>query len=141
MATLIAEQFFGGSSKVKRELALAIQQKRMAKGMTCDCLDQICGFGKNNLPPSQQFEENPNLITGKIFARAAFSLGLKLNSILPLSLSDKMPDVIAVMRDEGVQVTAACGGGDVSKIAMEKQAPVYVYLKLVQELDGGAVAA
>lgn len=132
----IITEFFGNTKKVKTQISEAIQQGRREKGYTTTKLDEICGFGKKGTPFSSEVETNPDLLNGRFFCRASFPLDLKLDSILKLNLSDdQIANVVKEMEAEGAHVTAACGGGDVGKIPLPSQVPVYIYLKVIQALD------
>ena len=130
----VTEQIFGGEHVVKRQLATAVKEARVKKRLSNEQLDAMCGFG-GTFPLSAHFEEHPEDLTGKVYCRAALALGLSLDDYLKPKLDKATTEaLIEEMTREGVHVTAACGGGDVSRIRIEEQVPVFVLLKAIEEL-------
>jgi hypothetical protein len=132
----IAETFFGGTKAVQARLAQAIVEQRGGLNITNDQLDTECGFGTAAFPEkSAQFEADPTKLTGRAFGMASVVLNINLDDVLKVQLNEKQRmAVVEQMKTEAVRVTAACGGGDVSRVELEEQVPVFILLKTIEEL-------
>lgn len=130
----VTDQLFGGKRSVQLKLATAIKDARVKQNLTNEQLDEICGFG-GKFPVSARFETHPDELTGKTFCRAALALELSLDDYLKPNLDEATTAaLVEEMERDGVHVTAACGGGDVSRIPLEQQVPAFVLLKAIEEL-------
>ena len=134
----ICDLLFGGKLKVQTALAAAVAAQRESLGISHSELDGMCGLGgKEGVPSSVDLEQNPSLITHKIFSRLMFPLQLKIDRILKPDWGktrERMTVVLGEMKKVGARV-AAGNGGDVRTISLEDQAKVYVLLKTLRELD------
>jgi hypothetical protein len=132
----MVETYFGGEVVVRQQLAAAVKSAREKAKISNDVLDGYCGFGEPEFPTkSAEFEADPSRITGRAFGLASVVLDINADDVLkPTLRAGQKEAIIDEMRLSGAHVTAACGGGDVSRVPMDDQVPVYILLKAIDEL-------
>lgn len=142
MATM-ADRFFNGVDRMRQDLVAAMRERRERLVLNCATVDALCGLGPPGYPRSSDYERDPRLLTGIAFSLVALLLGLRADDVLRVDLS-KAEDMEFVLQDMANSHAAAIGacGGDLSVVTLRDQAPVYVVLKAIEELDANiAVSA
>lgn len=137
-------KFFGGPDEVCRRLRDAILTARQKKSLTPAYLDTICGFGSTVaksgtvLPHCSEFEGDPTRnMSSLVFSLAAFPLGLSIDEVLPIALTDKDRQEIARQMESSNARAVRAAGGDrsVAEIPLQEQAEVFVLSKILAEID------
>jgi len=139
---LEASKRFNGGRAMQAKLVAAISEKREMMGISPEQLDKACGFGRTDrngvrrYPTTREFEENSNKMTSDVFSAASFALKLKIDEVLTLPPKHEFVDEVKEhMRSEGAGLVAACGHEGGQNINYEAQAPVYLILKALHEMD------
>jgi hypothetical protein len=136
----MVDTFFGGDANVRKQLVHAVQAGMQNAHISSTQLDEICGFGNKEvgLPyKTEEFQADPSKLSGRAFGLATVALNINMDEILKPEFKNgvTLEMVVSQMKQDGVHVTAACGGGDVSTVKLDSQVPVYILLKVVEELD------
>ena len=133
----ILSLFFKNKLEVKQQLADAITKARDDQNLTQDALDEMCFLDGQELPKCSQFEADPSRMSRDVFCRVALPLGLNIDEVLCVELSDpeKLKPVLEDIEANKARVAGCSGGGDVRQITPEELAPVYVLLKILEEMD------
>ncbi|HEY0552241.1 MAG TPA: hypothetical protein VGF13_21755 [Verrucomicrobiae bacterium] len=137
-------KFFGSPEEVCRRLRDAILKARTAQDFSQTYMDTICGFGSTLtqtqvvLPRCADFEQAPSKkMSSLVFSLAAFPLGLSLDEVLPIALTDDdRKDIAQQMRASNSRAVRAAGGDrPVTEIPLHEQAEVFVLSKILAEID------
>lgn len=134
----VAKTFFGSRNHLRELLANAVREKRIASKMTQEEMDDRCLFDIHGLPRCNEFENDFTKMTPFVFSLASFTLGLNIDEVLQVDLSDpeRLRWVLDHMRKNKAGLAAAQGGQHVRpRISREQQAPVYVMLKALEEIE------
>ncbi len=137
----MCDTFFGGRNGMRSALAKAATLKRTEMKLTPDDVDRRCMLGRGSYRCAE-YEADPQQMTATTFRRVAFPLRLSVNVIDEVKTgleqlqpgSELMALVLQDMVRNGVVLKGGCGKGDVRDVSAEKQAPVYVVLKALQEI-------
>ena len=142
---LLSDTFFkGGVSEVKKILVEAIIKEREKRKIDRESFDEICCFEIDGLPTCEKFEEDSSLMNYRIFNRAGCVLDLAADEVLNLELSNKSPELKAVLRSMQSQdggLAAACdtkAGDSAQGISICKVAPVYATFKILKEIGANS---
>ena len=133
---------FESAEQMQEALTCAVREARIARPLSEEQLDKMCGFGNNTLGPSvpmpstKAFEENPRMMTSRVFSAASFALDLNIDDVLEISMDDHvLPTLVEAMKQDTGGVVALTGGQSAEEISPETQAPVYAMLKALEEMD------
>ena len=137
----VIEEVLGGRTKTLQAIRDALQKRRMATKTTPREMDHLlkASFYDGDLPQWIEYERNPSIISSELLSKALFILKLDLAEILNvktfLDMKENMERVVAEMRSAETWATAGIGEDNVRLIDPQKQAPTYLLIKAVEELD------
>jgi len=147
-----SKHFFSSTSEVRRKLSKEVFSKLSSENSYRE-IDSICSFGvrEPRIPTCAEVKANSDVLCSSFFNRAALPLGLSVNQALPLDPKILSQEFLESVKSLMMKTKSRPRSGFPAPTEglassasplhpksepTDKQACVFIWLKILEEIDG-----